>query len=744
MPSISSKLSPTNWPIWFQLVSFSFLVSIGTISSLGFMATKSAKNAITDMQSETLVSTLDERSAQLTQQLKMVQNEILVLSSDPKIAEAAQHFTISFESLPDELTEAGFKDFDNISSMTNYLDQVFGPKLKENEKDYFGSRSYLPESQSALAAQRLYIADNKNPAGSKHLLDFATQAVSYNAAHEKFHPYLRSVVEQFGFYDFFLLNNNGDMVYSVFKETDFATNFIDGPFASSGLGDAFRESKNLNQGQFSIVDFGEYTPSYGAPAWFIAAPLFMEGKRVGVVSLQIPTDYINSILGNPIGETGQTILFGQDRKLRSMMPNMPESRVIETLLTNEAIDAALTSESGSLSFIDERGIPVMGSFKHVSIAGIDWHLLATIDKSEVLEPAHQMAWGIFWNGIIVAGVVIPLAFLLSRSFAKPFSMLVEKVQSIASGNLTERVNLQRKDEIGSLAGAINDMSTSLSAMLAEVQTTTLEVSSAASQIAAGAEEMSSGMEHQRGQTSVVSAAIEEMSVSVSEVAKKSVDASNKSKEGGQHATQGGVTVNHTIDGMNAISQQVNDSVVAVGELSKRSEQIGEIIEVINDIADQTNLLALNAAIEAARAGEHGRGFAVVADEVRKLAERTTNATEEVADSIRSIQTETKQAITRMESSQDQVTNGVNLAEEAGIALEQIVCGSNEIVPMIQGIAAAAEEQSAAANEIAISIEQIDAVTNESAQGVTQIAESASMLSEKSKSLQDLVHRFKLS
>lgn len=744
MTSFPSKFSPTNWPIWFQLVSFSILVSVGTIGSLGFMATKSAQNAITEMQSETLVSTLNERSAQLTQQLKMVQDEILVLASDPKVAQAAQQFATSFESLPSELTEVGFTDFASISPISSYFDQIFAPALKENGKEYRGSRSYLPKSESALAAQRMYIADNNNQAGSKHLLNFSTQAVSYNAAHERFHPYFRSVVEQFGFYDFFLFNNDGDMVYSVFKETDFATNFMNGPFASSGLGDVFREAMNLNQGQFSIVDFGEYTPSYGAPAWFIAAPLFIEGERVGVVSLQIPTDYMNTILGNPIGETGQTVLFGQDGKLRSMMPNMPESTVIETKLTNDAIEVAMTTESGSLSFIDERGVPVMGSFKHVPIAGIDWYLLATIDEAEVLEPAHQMAWGIFWNGLIVASVVIPFAFLLSRSFAKPFSILLGKVQSIASGNLTEHVHLQRKDEIGKLAGAINDMSTSLATMLSEVQTTTLEVSTAATQIAAGAEEMSSGMEHQRGQTSVVSAAIEEMSVSVAEVAKKSVDASNKSKEGGQHATQGGVTVNHTIDGMNAISQQVNESVIAVGELSKRSEQIGEIIEVINDIADQTNLLALNAAIEAARAGEHGRGFAVVADEVRKLAERTTNATEEVADSIRSIQTETKQAITRMESSQDQVTNGVNLAEEAGIALEQIVCGSNEIVPMIQGIAAAAEEQSAAANEIAISIEQIDAVTNESAQGVTQIAESASMLSEKSKSLQDLVHRFKLS
>ena len=339
---------------------------------------------------------------------------------------------------------------------------------------------------------------------------------------------------------------------------------------------------------------------------------------------------------------------------------------------------------------------------------------------------------------------LTLSLLLVRSTSKPIYAAVDRLKHVASGDLTaEPLTVTGKDELAQLTKSINEMSTSLHEVIAEVSSTTHEVAGAATQIAASSEEMAQGMGEQNQQVTQISAAVEEMSASVIEVARKSGEAANNAQESGRVAQEGGQVVTDTIHGMNEISEAVSASAASVSELGKRGEQIGQIIEVINDIADQTNLLALNAAIEAARAGEHGRGFAVVADEVRKLADRTTKATEEIGDSITAIQTETNQAVERMTAGTEQVQVGVQKATQAGQSLEQIVAGAQEVAGMIQSIAAAAEEQSAAAEQVSRGVQQVSAVTNQSAEGAGESAMAANQLSEKAEQLQALVGRFKL-
>ncbi|MDX2018283.1 MAG: HAMP domain-containing methyl-accepting chemotaxis protein [Planctomycetota bacterium] len=335
------------------------------------------------------------------------------------------------------------------------------------------------------------------------------------------------------------------------------------------------------------------------------------------------------------------------------------------------------------------------------------------------------------------------AVFIARRVSKRVAMVEQEVEAIRKSNdLTRRIPTDGGDEVAQIASGVNALLESLHGVVKQVSSSAQSVAAASTEIAASAEQMAAGLSRQEQQTSQVSAAVEELSQSVSEVARKGSDAAKGAQASRDDAGQGGEVVGKTVEEMRAIAAEVSESARAINELGKKSEQIGAIINVINDIADQTNLLALNAAIEAARAGEHGRGFAVVADEVRKLAERTTTATEEVARSIREIQADTGTAVKKIESGSARVSTGVDLARSAGQALERIVGSSSSMASMIEAIAAAAEQQSAASEEIARSVEQINAVTRESNQGAAQAAQAAASLSEQSENLRSLVSRFK--
>ena len=352
-----------------------------------------------------------------------------------------------------------------------------------------------------------------------------------------------------------------------------------------------------------------------------------------------------------------------------------------------------------------------------------------------------------WIVLLLAGIAIvaatTIALLLRRAICTPILRAAEAARKVADGDLTVQIDAKNNDECGDLAKAFNAMTANVSEMIRHVLSASREVAAASTQIAASSEQIRNGMSSQSSQVTQISAAIEEMSASVIEVARKSADAARNAEQAGDSANEGGSVVDETITEINAIRQAVDDSSKSVKDLGKRGEQIGEIIAVINDIADQTNLLALNAAIEAARAGEHGRGFAVVADEVRKLADRTTQATEEIANSIQAIQVETTNAVQKMEAGSRQVEAGVGKATHAGQSLRQIVANSREVASMIQSIAAATEEQSATSEEVARNIEGIAAVTEQSRDGSQEAAQAAAQLSERAEQLQELVSRFKV-
>ena len=346
--------------------------------------------------------------------------------------------------------------------------------------------------------------------------------------------------------------------------------------------------------------------------------------------------------------------------------------------------------------------------------------------------------------VAVTILVCLVGMLLTKSISASMAGMSGMIQEIAANNLAiEDLEVTSDDEMGQAGEALNRMKNNLREIIQAIAGTAEHVASASEEISSSASQQSQSAETQKDQTTQVATALQEMSATVLQVSENSGKAADASSKAAETARHGGTIVDQTLAKMRTIAESVSNTAKKVGELGKSSDQIGRIIGVIDDIADQTNLLALNAAIEAARAGEQGRGFAVVADEVRKLAERTTSATKEIAQMIRTVQEETKVAVAAMEAGTRQVEEGVQTTAQAGDSLKEIIHTSEQVGEMITHIATAATEQSSTTEEINNNMEQIATLVKESADGAQQSAKACQDLSGLALDLQKMVGNFKL-
>jgi methyl-accepting chemotaxis protein len=330
-----------------------------------------------------------------------------------------------------------------------------------------------------------------------------------------------------------------------------------------------------------------------------------------------------------------------------------------------------------------------------------------------------------------------------KYLAEQIAPIEDVVSSVSHGDFTKLTNLQEGNDLFGLGGNINKMINDLCSTLSRVSESVQATASAATEISSSSEEMAAGAQEQTKQTAEIASSIEQMTRTIIDTSKNINEASDISKQASLTAKSGTEKIENTKKGMNYIAKSTENTAAIISSLSNKTDQIGEIASVIDDIADQTNLLALNAAIEAARAGEQGRGFAVVADEVRKLAERTTRATKEIADTIKKIQVEAKEADKSMDEAKQSVQEGMKLTSEVEEVLGEIYSGARKVNDVISQVAAASEEQSSAAEEISKNIDGITSVTQESAAGTQQIARAAEDLSNLTINLQELISRFRL-
>jgi len=580
--------------------------------------------------------------------------------------------------------------------------------------------------------------------------------------------YFEKYTKEYGFYDLFLVNQDGYCFYTVAKESDYQTNLLSGKYSNSNLGQLVKEV--IKTQKFGISDFKPYAPSNGDPAAFIAQPIMHNGEPEIIVALQLSVEEINDIMNHNegMGKTEETYLVASDYLMRSDSYLDPTNHSIKASFANPAkgsvtwegkptigLAKALAGETGSQIITDYNGNKVLSSYTHIKISDdITWALLAEVDEAEAFAPVRSLELFMAIIAAVCLAAIIVVALMIARSIAKPIVNLKEAANGIALGDLDQSINVHSRDEIGELSESFKHMISkqkekvklaesiankdltasvtlasdkdalgkALQAMIHNLREIISQASDASTQISSGSTQVASSSESLSEGATEQAASIEEITSSMTEIA-------SQTRTNAENASQGNQIAINARDAGNRGKEQMQEMVTSMNDINESGKQISKIIKVIDDIAFQTNLLALNAAVEAARAGKHGKGFAVVAEEVRNLAGRSAKAAKETAELI--------------ESSVKKAENGTKIANKTGEVLEKIADSSVKVADIVGEIAAASNEQAQGIAQINEGLSQIDQVTQQNTANSEETSAASKELAYQATQLNNGLSSFKL-
>ncbi|WP_022850458.1 methyl-accepting chemotaxis protein [Limisalsivibrio acetivorans] len=466
------------------------------------------------------------------------------------------------------------------------------------------------------------------------------------------------------------------------------------------------------------------------------------GNFIGVqgmdVSLKGLTDMIKSIT---IGKTGYLMLVQDDGTVLADPSEASNNFKKLTELEGEGYNTLSSSSNGHyrVSLGDKEY-----EANIYTSPELGWKFIGLIESSEIKSVINRVTLTYALTGVLLVGIFALIALYVSMRITKPIIRLKNMIEDIAEGggDLRNRLQVKRNDEISDLAFSFNKFVDKINHLVIEVKHNALNVSSSSQEISAATEELSTVFNNTNAQTQSIAAALEELSRTSESISSSVDETRNLAKNASENTREGGEIIRKTIDGMNSIQDEVGSLSRIISELNSSTDKIGDILDVINDIADQTNLLALNAAIEAARAGEAGRGFAVVADEVRKLAEKTSTATQEITGIISTLQNETTHATSSMEKVSKEVGRGADLGEDSLVVLDKIVDAGNRILEAATNVSAAVNQEVTAIGDINSNIREMADSSDESNLSIQEVAKSSDSLAKDAEELTSLVSRFK--
>nr|WP_168710920.1 methyl-accepting chemotaxis protein [Ningiella ruwaisensis] len=457
-----------------QLSKTFLLVGLLPLLLISIIATWLASSMTTDMANQNLEALKANKVVAIEKYGSTIVNQVLTASNDPNTATNLKSVIRGFENA---ITQSLDKQ-----SEQNTLDEALN--RLGNELAQYYNNEFLPRYQTlndgqgvdtnalisalnpeAILLQHAYIQNNPAPLGSKHEMFESALGNDYDSAHKLLHQSFKEYLERFGYYDIFLVDNKGFVVYSVYKELDFATNLLTGPYASSGLGQAFQASLNLSSpDEYALIDYAQYTPSYEAPASFISSPVFDGNIRIGTLIFQMPLDAITAVMSERrgLGETGESYLVGEDMLMRSDSLKFPDSYSVDASfrdgrqVNTEAVTLGLSGKSGVIEQVNYQNEPVISGFIPVKFGSLDWVLIAEIESGEAYAAVSKLRWIVIGICLGVIGLVIYIAMRVSDKIIAPVDAMKAAMASIAENtDFSQRVQVQSKDEIGQSATSLN-------------------------------------------------------------------------------------------------------------------------------------------------------------------------------------------------------------------------------------------------------------------------------------------------
>ncbi len=749
-------------------------------------STEISDNATYDLQDSTrqrLTAARNLKAAEVQDYFGLIRDQIVTMSDSPLVVEAMKDLQHGFATIIQEraLTE------DELAKMRAELRDFyvsdFGAKYHtENEgRDSTAAACLEKLNATEVVLQHAYIAANNNPLGSKHLLNVASSGSSYDRAHAKYHPSMRKFLEKFGYYDIFLIDNRtGQVVYSVYKELDFATNLNNGPYASSNFAQVVKNVASASSvDECSLVDFAPYYPSYEAPASFIASPIFDGQRQVGTLVFQMPIDRINELIAREsgIGTTAESMLIGSDGRARCDSPRDPQRtlkagfrRDASTISMSDAVKNALAGQSDVMDTLNGRGESVVTAYAPIELLGLRWMIQTEVTSDEAFasvadleKTSGSVQSAMLWSGLatmmFAAVAIAGVSFWITRMIVRPIYSTVEMLHdiSVGEGDLTRRLDENQVGELGELAVHFNHFANRIHDIVRMISTNATTLSAASNQLTQSSASLASGTAQTQTQSAMVSSAAEELSINMENMSRNTSDMSASMSSVSRAVAEMRQTIAEIAENAEQSAQvaadasrAAADSNMKVGNMGMVAHEIGRVIEVIEDIAEQTNLLALNATIEAARAGEAGKGFAVVATEVKELAKQTAAATEGIRQQIESMQKSTGEAVDSI-STISSVIGRVNelssmiasAVEEQSITTAQIAEHVDATNELAQAVASSVSESAMASREITQNIGMVDSVLQETSASVSQSHDSGEELHRLALDMQQIVSQFRI-